>query len=81
MKSFKIREGNVVIDGILYGTTPTELKFKGKYGTIQSIMIGNRGQYFPIGGEFNDGTIPLTEDSTGILEDIAPIKVKKTKSK
>lgn len=81
MKSFKIREGNVVIDGILYGQTPTELKIKGKAGSIQSIMIGNRGQFFPISGEFNDGSIQITEDSTGIVEEVTPIKIKKSKSK
>jgi hypothetical protein len=74
MKSFKIRENLVELDGILYGQTPTELKIKGKAGTIQSIMIGNRGQFFPISGEFNDSGIQLTEDSTGIVEDTKPVK-------
>ena len=80
MKSFKIRENQVELDGILYGQTPNELKIKGKAGTIQSIMIGNRGQFFPIGGQFDDGTIPVTEDSTGIMEDVKPVK-KSRKSK
>jgi hypothetical protein len=80
MKSFKVREGLVEIDGILYGQTPTDVKIKGKVGTIQSIGIGNRGQFFPISGQFNDGTIPVTEDSTGIVEETQPIKkTRKTK--
>ena len=81
MKSFKIRENKVELDGILYGQSPTELKIKGKAGNIQSIMIANRGQFFPISGEFNDGTIQITEDSTGIVEEVTPIKIKKSKSK
>ena len=79
MKSFKIREGIVHIDGVLYGQTPNELKVKGKAGTIQSIMIGNRGQFFPIGGEFIDSTIKVTDDSTGIMEDTKPKRKSKSK--
>jgi hypothetical protein len=74
MKSFKIREGIVHIDGVLYGQTPNELKVKGKVGTIQSIMIGNRGQFFPISGEFIDSTLKVTDDSTGIVEETKPLK-------
>ena len=81
MKSFKIRENQVELDGILYGQSPTELKIKGKAGNIQSIMITNRGQFFPISGEFNDGSIQITQDSTGIVEDTKPIKVKKGSKK
>lgn len=79
MKSFRIREGNVVIDGIHYQSTPCDTVVKGKYGRIQSINIGNRGQYFPVFGEFNDGSIPVTEDSTGLLEPLSTTKVKKSK--
>lgn len=82
MKSFKVREGNVVIDGIHYQSTPCDTVVKGKYGRIQSINISNRGQYFPVFGEFNDGSIPVTEDSTGLLELLATAsttKVKKSK--
>ena len=79
MKSFKIREGIVHIDGVQYGQTPNELKVKGKAGTIQSIMIGNRGQFFPIGGEFIDSTIKVTDDSTGIMEDTKPKRKSKSK--
>ena len=74
MKSFKIREGIVHIDGVQYGQTPNELKVKGKVGTIQSIMIGNRGQFFPISGEFIDSTLKVTDDSTGIMEDTKALK-------
>ena len=81
MKSFKIREGSVIIDGITYQSTPCDTVVNGKYGKIQSINIGNRGQFFPVFGEFSDSDIPTTEDSTGLLEPIAPIKVTKTKSK
>jgi len=79
MKSFKIREGSVIVDGIHYQSVPCDTVVKGKYGRIQSINIGNRGQFFPIYGEFNDGTIQITEDSTGIVEDTKPTKVKKSK--
>lgn len=58
MKSFKIRENVVIIDGVHYGPTPSEYKVQGKSGRIQSISIPNRGQYFPISGEFNDGSAP-----------------------
>jgi hypothetical protein len=78
MKSFKIRENHILIDGVLYGPTPSEVKIKGKAGTIQSIGIQNRGQYFPISGEYIDDTIVVTDDSTGIVEEV---KVRKTKSK
>jgi hypothetical protein len=80
MKSFKVREGLVEIDGILYGQTPTELKIKGKVGTIQSIGVPNKGQFFPYSGTFIDDTIVVTEDSTGIVEDTKPTK-KPRKSK
>ena len=81
MKSFKVRENHILIDGVLYGPTPSEVKIKGKAGTIHSIGIQNRGQYFPIRGEFIDSTLVVTEDSTGIMEDVKPTKVKKSKSK
>jgi len=79
MKSFKIRENLILIDGVLYGPTPTDVKIKGKTGTIQSISVPNRGQYFPYSGTFIDDTIPVTDDSTGIVEETKPIK--KTRKK
>jgi hypothetical protein len=80
MKSFKIRENLIRIDGVLYGPTPTEVKIMGKAGMIQSISVPNRGQYFPYSGTFIDSTLPVTEDSTGIVEDVKPVK-KARKSK
>ena len=80
MKSFKIRENLIRIDGVLYGPTPTEVKIMGKAGMIQSISVPNRGQYFPYSGTFIDDTIPVTDDSTGIVEDVKPVK-KARKSK
>ncbi len=59
MKSFKIREGKVVIDGILYGETPQPNPIPGKWGRIASINVGGT-QLFPLSGEFNDGT-PVVE--------------------
>ena len=80
MKSFKVREGLVEIDGILYGQTPTDVKIKGKVGMIQSIGVPNKGQFFPYSGTFIDDTIVVTEDSTGIVEETKPIKkTRKTK--
>ncbi len=79
MKSFKIRENLILIDGVLYGPTPTDVKIKGKSGMIQSISVPNRGQYFPYSGTFIDSTLPVTDDSTGIVEDTQPIK--KTRKK
>ena len=80
MKSFKIRENLIEIDGVLYGPTPTEVKVKGKVGTIQSISVPNRGQFFPYSGTFIDSTLVVTDDSTGIVEDVKPVK-KSRKSK
>jgi hypothetical protein len=80
MKSFKIRENLILIDGVLYGPTPTEVKIKGKMGTIQSISVPNKGQFFPYSGTFIDDTLVVTEDSTGIVEDVKPVK-KSRKSK
>jgi hypothetical protein len=80
MKSFKIRENLILIDGVLYGPTPTEVKIKGKAGMIQSISVPNKGQFFPYSGTFIDDTIVVTDDSTGIVEDVKPVK-KSRKSK
>ena len=80
MKSFKIRENLIEIDGVLYGPTPTDVKIRGKVGTIQSISVPNRGQFFPYSGTFIDSTLVVTDDSTGIVEDTKPVKkTRKTK--
>ena len=82
MRSFKVRDGKVMVDGILYGSSPTDTKIVGKSGSgfIHSINIEGRGQFFPINGVFNDGTIPETDDNTGIVEETAkPKRTKKVK--
>lgn len=78
MKSFKVREGKTLIDGILYGETPQPNPIMGKWGKIASINIGGR-QFFPLSGTFDDGTMVVTEDTTGIVEETKPAKVKKSK--
>ncbi len=60
MKSFKVREGKVVIDGILYGETQQPTPIMGKWGRIASISISGR-QFFPLSGTFNDGT-PVVDE-------------------
>ena len=70
MKSFKVSDGRVLIDGVLYGTSPvSDVKVKGKMGTIHSIMIEGRGQFFPLSGVFNDGTIPMVDSTTEVLDE------------
>ena len=63
MKSFKVRDGKVVVDGVIYGPTPTESSIMGKSGRIQSIHIQGKGQFFPYSGTFNDGTTPSVDES------------------
>ncbi len=79
MKSFKIREGKMLVDGVMYSDSPSETNIKGKAGRIHSISIGGR-QFFPYGGEFIDDTIKVTEDNTGLMEETQPVKkTRKTK--
>jgi hypothetical protein len=73
MKSFKVRDGKMLIDGVYYSETKSETTINGKWGRIQSISI-NGNQFFPYAGEFIDDTLKVTEDSTGIVEDVKPIK-------
>lgn len=54
MKQFKIERNQVLIEGILYGSKPTELLIKGKSGMIKSISISGKGTYYPICGTFNE---------------------------
>ena len=75
MKSYKVRDGRVVVDGVTYGLTPTEVVISGKAGRIHSINIGT-SKYFPISGLFNDGSIKTVTDNTGLVEET---KVKRTK--
>ena len=79
MKSFKIREGKMLVDGVMYSDSPSESNIKGKAGRIHSISIGGR-QYFPYEGTYIDDTIQVTDDSTGIVEETKPVKkTRKTK--
>ncbi len=78
MKSYKVRDGRVLVDGVIYGQTPTEVNIKGLAGRIQSINIGTC-QYFPQSGTFNDGSIPVVTDNTGIVEETKVRKPKKVK--
>ena len=69
MKSFKVSDGKVRIDGVLYGQSPSsDVNVKGKMGTIHSVMIEGRGQFFPLSGTFNDGTIPMVDSTTEVLD-------------
>ena len=77
MKSFKVREGKTLIDGILYGETPQPNPIMGKWGKIASINMGGR-QFFPLSGTFDDGT---TSVSTEGVEETKPAKVKKGSKK
>jgi len=79
MKSFKVRDGQVLIDGILYSESQQTNPIKGKWGNIVSINVGGR-QFFPQSGTFIDSTLVVTDDSTGIVEETKPTK-KVSKSK
>ena len=62
MKSFKVREGKTLIDGILYGESPQSNPIMGKWGKIASINIGGR-QFFPLSGTFDDGSMVVADES------------------
>jgi hypothetical protein len=79
MKSFKIRENQVLIDGILYSDSEQSIPIMGKWGKIISLNIGGK-QFFPQSGTFIDSTLVVTDDSTGIVEETKPEK-KARKSK
>ena len=79
MKSFKIREDKVLIDGILYSDSEQSIPIMGKWGKIISLNIGGK-QFFPQSGTFIDSTLRVTDDSTGIVEETKPTKkTRKTK--
>lgn len=61
MKSFKVREGKMLVDGVYYSDKPSDNVIMGKMGRIHSINVGGK-QFFPYGGEFNDGTTPIVKD-------------------
>jgi hypothetical protein len=67
MKSYKVRDGKVLVDGIMYGQTTTDVVIAGKAGRVHSINIGT-SKFFPISGVFNDGSIPLVTDNTGLVD-------------
>jgi hypothetical protein len=79
MKTFKVSDGKVRIDGVLYGPSPvSDVNIMGKSGRIHSINIQGRGQFFPISGFFDDGTIPVVDSTTEVLDE--PIVKKKAKA-
>jgi len=93
MKSFKIREGKMLVDGVFYSDKPSDIVIMGRIGRIHSINVGGK-QMFPYGGEFNDGTTPsepLTKkkslsktelkESSGIAVDEGGKLVRKSRSK
>lgn len=61
MKSFKIRDGKVIVDGVVYTQTPLSSEIFGKMGKILSIHIDGRGLYFPINGKFIDSSSTIGE--------------------
>jgi hypothetical protein len=63
MKSFKVRDGKVLVDGVVYGLTPTDSDIRGKAGRIQSINISGKGMFFPYYGTFNDGSVPVVDET------------------
>ena len=79
MKSFKIRENQVLIDGILYSDSEQSIPIMGKWGKIISLNIGGK-QFFPQSGTFIDSTLVVTDDSTEGVEETQPVK-KTRKSK
>jgi hypothetical protein len=73
MKSFKVREGKVLVEGVFYSEAPSSNEIMGKTGKIHSINIGGK-QFFPYAGTFNDGTI-VSDD---VSEPQPKKKLKKT---
>jgi len=79
MKSFKIRENQVLIDGILYSDSEQSNPIMGKWGKIISLNIGGK-QFFPQSGTFIDSTLVVTDDSTEGVGETKPVKkTRKTK--
>jgi hypothetical protein len=78
MKSFKIREDKVLIDGILYSDSEQSIPIMGKWGKIISINVGGK-QFFPQSGTYIDSTLVITDDSTEGVEETKSIK--KTRKK
>lgn len=69
MESFKVNDGRVKINGVIYGPTPNnDIVIMGKNGRIHSINVPGKGQLFPIGGHFDDGTTPIVEEKLPATE-------------
>jgi len=80
MKSFKVIDGKVKVDGVIYGQSPKEDSvIMGKSGRIHSINISGRGQFFPISGVFDDGSIRTVDSTTEVLEPTTTEKKKRAK--
>ncbi len=74
MKSFKVRDGKMLVDGVYYSESPSDNVIMGKMGKIHSINVMGK-QLFPYGGEFDDGTLPI------VSEPSEPVSKKKSLKK
>jgi len=81
MKSFKVIDSHVKVDGVIYRSNPSnDVKIMGKVGTIHSINIEGRGQFFPIDGVFDDGSVKIVDSTTDVLDETTPTKRTKATS-
>jgi len=70
--------GYLVRVGYWDGPSPSnDVSVRGKMGRIHSIMIEGKGQFFPLSGEFNDGSIKVVDSTTDVLD--VDVKVEKKK--
>jgi len=67
MKSFKVREGKMLVDGVFYSEKLSDNVIMGKWGRIHSINVMGK-QFFPYGGQFIDSTIPTIDSTTDVLD-------------
>lgn len=75
MKSFKVIDSHVKVDGVIYRSNPSnDVNIKGKLGTIHSINIEGRGQFFPIDGIFDDGSVKVVDSTTDVLDETTTTK-------
>lgn len=72
MKSFKVREGKMLVDGVFYSEKLSDNVIMGKWGRIHSINVMGK-QFFPYGGVFDDGSNPIVKD-----EPVVKKRAKKT---
>jgi hypothetical protein len=80
MKSFKVREGKMKVDGVYYSDTPSDNVIMGKMGKIHSISISGK-QFFPYAGQFNDGTIKTVDSTTEVMDTDTKVEKKKRAKK